>query len=91
VGKARVNPRRRPVTQADINRAQKKAEARCLDLAIAIILSALLDKGFLDAEQMPEAWAAINDMSDSIVKGYVKYEDLRQTLAEEYQVFVGGT
>jgi hypothetical protein len=90
MNKKRVNPRRRPVTAADVNRARKDAEARSLDLAIAIILMALFDRGFLSPEQMRPAWDAINDKSDSIIKGYCKYEDLRKTLADEYGIYVGG-
>lgn len=84
----KINPRRKPATQADINRARKKAETETLDIACAIILSALLDKGFLDSDNIRDAWNAINDKSDSVVKGYCTVADLKQTLREEYGVFV---
>lgn len=89
MSKKRVNPRRKPATMADVKRAKREAEEHGLDLAIAIILMALFDRGFLSPEQMRPAWDAINDKSDSIVKGYCKYEDLQKTLADEYGIYVG--
>ena len=88
MSKARVNPRRRPATMADLERAKKDAEARGLDMAVCIILSALLDKGFIDPEQMRPAWDAINDKSDSIVRGYCNVNDLRRALREDYGIYV---
>lgn len=88
MSKARINPRRRPATMADLNRAKKDAEAKGLDMAVCIILSALLDKGFLDPEQMRPAWDAINDKSDSIVRGYCNVNDLRRALREDYGIYV---
>ena len=88
MSKARINPRRRPATMADLERAKKDAEAKGLDMAVCIILSALLDKGFLDPEQMRPAWDAINDKSDSIVRGYCNVNDLRRALREDYGIYV---
>lgn len=88
MSKTRINPRRRPATMADLNRAKKDAEAKGLDMAVCIILSALLDKGFLDPEQMRPAWDAINDKSDSIVRGYCNVNDLRRALREDYGIYV---
>ena len=73
---------------ADVEKAKKDAQTQGLDLAICIILSALLDKGFLQPEQIRSAWDAINDKSDSIVKGYCSINDLRRVLADEYEIFV---
>ena len=84
----KLNPRRRPATMADVRHATKEAETKCLNMAICIILSALLDKGFLDPEQMRPAWDAINGMSDSIVKGYCNLTDLKQALKTEYGIYV---
>jgi hypothetical protein len=73
---------------ADVKRAKEDAQQDGLDLAICIMLSALLDRGFLDPEQMRPAWDAINDKSDSIVKGYCNVNDLRQVLRDEYGIYV---
>lgn len=84
----KINPRRKPCSQADIEKAKKQAEKTTLDMAIAIILSALLDGGFLATEQMYDAWQAINYKSDSINKGYCKPTDLIKMLADEYDIIV---
>lgn len=84
----KINPRRRPCSQADVKRAKKEGEQNSLDIATAIILSALFDGGFLTEDQMRPAWDAINYKSDSIVKGYCKPQDLIKTLREEYEIYI---
>lgn len=59
MSRGKTNPRRIPVTQADIKRARKKAEEETLDMACAIILMGLLDGGIIQPEQMRTAWDAI--------------------------------
>lgn len=86
--KARVNPRRVPATMADVNKAKKEASDKGINIALCIMLSALLDKGFIQPEQMRDAWDAINGMSESIVKGYVNVNDLRQVLKDEYGIYI---
>ena len=84
----KINPRKKPVTQADINRARKKAKSETLDMACAIILSALLDKGFITEDDMRPAWDAINERSDAVAKDYCSLKDLKQMMKEEYQIFL---
>lgn len=84
----RINPRRKPASMADVKRAQREATDKGLEVCLCIILMALLDKGLLEPEQMRPAWDAFNDLSDSIVKGYVNVTDLRKTLQEEYGIYV---
>lgn len=85
----KINPRRRPATMADVKKAKKEAESNALDMSIAIILLSLLDAGFLTPDTMRPAWDAINYKSESVIKGYCKPHDMFQTLAEEYDVYVG--
>jgi hypothetical protein len=47
---------------------------------------AMLDKGFLTREQVPEAWAAICYVADSVSKGYVNIYEQQKVLEEEYQI-----
>lgn len=88
MSRGKTNPRRIPVTQADIKRARKKAETETLDMACAIILMGLLDGGIITEDQMRPAWDAINNKSDSVVKGYCTVSDLKQTLREEYEIYL---
>lgn len=66
--------------------ARKAGRNEGVSLAMAIMFSALLDGGYLKAEQMKGAWEKVNYLSDSIAKGYVNAADMRKTLAEEYGI-----
>lgn len=82
----KVNPRRKPANQADVERAKRRA----VDLAVrqtqAIVFSALADKEGWDAGQLAKLWREVTDLSDSIVQGYVKIPDLINTLRQEYGI-----
>ena len=84
--KKRVNPHRRPVTIATVNRARDDAKDQAVSLAIALFLTVMCDKFGFDAEQLQRVWAEVNALSDSVVKGYVNVQDLKQVLREEYGI-----
>ena len=79
--KKKVNPNRKPATQADV----EKARTQGVSLAMAIFLTVLVDK-FNGAEYIKEVWIAVNNLSDSISKGYVDLFDLKKVLEEEYNI-----
>lgn len=80
----KVNPRRRPASMADVNKAKAEASQKALQEAIGVVFLALLDRGVIRPEQKAEAWAAVIYMSDSLERGYIKRSDLLVTLREEY-------
>ena len=41
----KTNPRRRPATQADVERAKKNAQGEAISLAMTIMFTALLGQG----------------------------------------------
>lgn len=84
--KKRVNPHRRPVTMATVNRVKEETKDEAVSLAIALFLTVMCDKFGFDAEQLQKVWAEVNDLSDSVVKGYVNVQDLKQVLREEYGI-----
>ena len=91
--KKKTNPRRIPASQADINKVrrelkQAKTEVTgdAVSLAISMFLTVLCDKFGYDAESLQAVWAEVNNLSDSVVKGYVNVEDLKQVLREEYGI-----
>lgn len=81
--KKKVNPRRRPATQADIIRAKKEAQVNAVETMWAIMFTVLRDKFGWETEQLKKMWGDIEDLSDSIKHGYVSVPDLMQTLEEE--------
>lgn len=84
----KTNPRRRPATQADVNRAKQDAQGEAISLAMTIMFTALLDKEGFTQEDLQRLWREVNDLSDSIAQGYVSAADLRNVLRREYDVYV---
>ena len=84
----KVNPRRRPATMADVNRAVEQATNDALTASAAIFLTVLCDKENADAEIVQRVWQEMQELSQSIIDGYVSVSDLRDTLRKEYNVKV---
>jgi hypothetical protein len=85
MSKKRTNPRRRPATQADVNRAKDFAMREAANYATAIMLSVLLDK-FNAKDYISDVWREVNKLAESIVEGRVSVADLQHTLKEEYGI-----
>ena len=82
----KTNPKRIPRTQADVDKAFRAGLKVGQDYATVIYLSVLYDKEFATAEIMQRVGMEVNDLADSVIKGYVTIADLRNTLKEEYGV-----
>ena len=80
--KKRVNPRRKPATQADVEKAKRQAQDIAITSAWAIFFSVLRDKEGYGYKRLRRVWDEVNYLSDSIDKGYVKLDDLVNELAE---------
>ena len=72
----------------DVKRAKEKAQSEATSLAIALFFTVLLDKHGATAEDLQKLWGEINNLSDSVSKGYVSAWDLKKTLEEEYEVYL---
>jgi hypothetical protein len=84
----KVNPRKRPATQVDVERAKREAQDEAVRYAFAIFFTVLWDKELADMEAMQRVWSEVNDLSDSVASGYVSVSDLLNTLKEEYGVIL---
>lgn len=84
----KVNPRRRPATQADVVKAKQQAVDEAAKLAWTILFSVLWDKEGYTPEDMQRVWGEVDDLSDSIAKGYCNVSDLREVLRKEAGVDV---
>ena len=82
----KVNPRHCPATQADVNRAAQRATNDALAASAAIFLTVLCDKENADAEVIQRVWQEMQELSQSIIDGYVSVSDLKDTLSNEYGV-----
>lgn len=80
----RIPPSCRVATAKDVNSARNKAKDDAVKFAWAVMFTVLHDKhGWGSRVRLPRLWNEVNDLSESIVKGYVKVEDLIKTLEEE--------
>ena len=81
--KKKVNPRRQPATMANVKRAKGKAEESALAAAWSIFFTVLRDKEGYSLEDLRRTWGEVEDLSDSIAKGYCTVADLREILKLE--------
>ena len=80
--KKRVNPRRRPATLADVNKAKKEAMDIAITSAWEILFTALRDKEGFGYVRLRRVLDEVNYISDSISKGYIDIDDLVNELKE---------
>ena len=71
----KTNPRRKPVSQAELKTWEHRAISYALIQAKCMCFHALIDKGYLQPEQVKPAWDAVRELADSINKNYVKRQD----------------
>lgn len=81
--KKKVNPRRQPVTMAEVKRAKADAEDQALRAAWSIFFTVLRDKEGYTLDDLRRVWSKVEDLSDSIAKGYCTVSDLREILKLE--------
>lgn len=82
----RTNPQRRPKSEADVRKAKNEARDETMNTMMYMILWVFSDKHGANAEELQQIKDELYDVADSINRGYVKWEDLRDTLEEEYGV-----
>lgn len=88
MSKRKINPRQIQVSQADLRKAKNEAISEAVKAAYAIIFTVLRDKEDFTTAQLDKVWREINELSDSIVKGYVKLGDLLLVLKEEAGIVI---
>lgn len=83
MSKRRVNPRRVPASQADILRLKREITQQILSSVWSILFTVLRDKEGYDLEGLRRIWSEVEDLSDSIAKGYCAVSDLNHILKIE--------
>lgn len=82
-GKKKINPRRKPLSEADVVKIQDNA----VHLAFAIFLSVLKDKFNFSNDDVVRAWKEADKLSEEVLRdGLVKLKDLVDTLRDEYKI-----
>lgn len=80
----KVNPRKRPLSEADVVRSQDNA----VHLAFAIFLTVLFDYHGFSKDQIQEVWHQSDKLSQEITEGRINIRDLVGVLKEEYGVIL---
>lgn len=79
-----VNPRRRPRSQADVDRAYRAGQLEGFEFAMTLLLWILVDKHDAPAEDVHTLNREQEYLIDSIIKGYISYGDIKHHLDKEY-------
>ena len=78
------NPRRTPVTYADVLRAERKGVVNTMTM----FLTVLLDKHNATPEELQIFYSETLNLADSIKHGYTNVNDLTRVLKDEYDITV---
>lgn len=81
----KTNPRNRPASQKDVDRAYSRGTKEGCNLAMAIFLTVLCDK-FNGHDWIPQVWEECNRLSESIKEHRVNLFDLVSVLENEYGI-----
>ena len=80
------NPRKRPATMADVEKAKKAAHTEAIGYAMTIFFTVLLDKHQATMDELQVFWDEVSELSEAVTNGYVSVADLRSTLRTEYDI-----
>lgn len=83
----RVNPRRVPRTQRDVDAAYEKGVTEGLNRGIELMLYVLIDKHDAPMEDVQQLAVELNHAAECVSEGYVTWADIRRIL-KEYDVEV---
>ena len=84
MSKKKTNPRRRPLSEADIPKIQDNA----VHLAFAIFLTVLFDYHGFSRDQIQEVWHQSDKLSQEVTEGRINIRDLVSVLKDEYGVIL---
>ena len=82
MSKKKVNPRRRPLSEADVPKIRDEA----IHLAFAIFLTVLKDNFGFNNDQIVYAWERADKLPEEAKDGRIKLWDLVGVLRDEYNI-----
>lgn len=86
MSRKKLNPRRRPVTGADVERAKREATTDAIRRTIYLMLYILIDKHDAPKSDIKQFAEEINYYAESIQEGRITWKDLEHVVREEYDV-----
>lgn len=84
---AKVNPRRVPRTQKDVDVAFDRGVAEGLNRGVELMLYVLIDKHDAPMDDVQQLATELNHAAECVAEGYVTWPDIRRVL-KEYDVEV---
>ena len=81
--KKRVNPHRKPISKADVDRAKKEVMAEALNFMWSVVFTVLRDKEGYDLDGLQRIWDEVESLSNSVASGYCTVSDLKHILKIE--------
>ena len=82
------NPRRVPMTLADVNRAEQRGREIGLEFALNIVLYVLKDKHDAPTEDILQLRDEFMYVIDSVAHKYLSYSDIVKTLKSDYDLSI---
>lgn len=83
----KVNPRRVPRTQKDVDAAFDRGVAEGLNRGVELMLYVLIDKHAAPMDDVQQLARELNHAAECVAEGYVTWPDIRQML-KEYDIEV---
>lgn len=79
---AKVNPRRVPRTQKDVDAAFDRGVTEGLNRGIELMLYVLIDKHAAPMDDVQQLATELNHAAECVAEGYVTWSDIRRILKE---------
>lgn len=86
--KSKTNPRNQPCTRADIDHAKRQATDVAITYDRAMYYMVLRDKFGFSNDDLARLCREIDNLADSIDRGYCKLTDIKRVLLEESHIDV---
>lgn len=86
MSRKKTNPRRRPATQADVDKAFADGISAGVNTAMAILFIVLLDKTEADAAFIAALMPMVAGYSGEVKSKHLTYADLKDVLKREYNI-----
>lgn len=72
--------------QSEVKKIERKAADAGLKYAILLFFTVMRDKEGYGIKRLKRIYEEVTELADSINKGYVKWQDLEQTLKDEANI-----
>lgn len=82
MSKKKVNPRRKPLSEADVPKIRDEA----IHLSFAVFLTILVENFGFDHDQIVFAWDRADKLTKEVAEGRINLLDLVGVLRDEYDV-----